>query len=97
MLLTVVLSHRSGSPWETDGFLKTREIPGVLVTKERLVERVRVGVKKEDRDPGPALARSFPFLELGGQGLRSPENERGVMKKRLSLRERTFAPTSRTC
>lgn len=64
----MVLSHQSESPWETDGFLKTREIPGVLFTKERLVERVGVRTKREGRDPGPVLARSLPLLELEGQG-----------------------------
>lgn len=78
----MVLAHRPGSPWETDGFLKTREIPGVLFAKERFTERVGVGAEREGRDPSPASARSVPFLELEGQGLRPPERERGIIKRR---------------
>lgn len=51
----MVLAHRPGSPWETDGFLKTREIPGVLFAKERFTERVGVGLR--ERAGIPALLR----------------------------------------
>lgn len=42
----------------------------MLFAKERFTERERVGAERQGGDPSPALARSVPFRELEGQGLR---------------------------
>lgn len=75
-----MLSRQSGSPWETDGFLKTREIPGVLFTKERLIERVGVGAKTGEGS-WLCLARSLPLLELEGQRMKEGATERRQPRK----------------